>query len=225
MERLYRLFCRRTVDASDELDHRFHLRRLVLPDRRPDSPDPRSRWQRAQSHLRANAGWPGARPDAGAEAQGAVRGLGARWQRFLPDIERARCEVLRRLSLRREDLRSHAVLREQGRIFPFGDFRRWALGGAGEAEHDERQRHVPVECRDEGHRSPLAAQRQRQRQPGELRSRVDVSLLRHRRGRGVRPAPPLRSRGSPARGRAEGGLGCGLRGVLAYGPLSRDRDQ
>ena len=87
------------------------------------------------------------RPDAGREAQGPVRRLVARRHGLLRPDQRAGPAILRPLPLRRDDATSG---RSSTRTSPATAGRHLArrqVGRAGEAEHHQRHRHLPVERR------------------------------------------------------------------------------
>ena len=197
----------------------------LLSSRRSHPAHARPGRQRAESSLRPDAGRRRARHHAGRQAQGAVPGLDPRRRRLLREQQRTGPEVLRHLSLRREDVRPDALLREQRRLFSGHRLRRRQVGVADEGQHDERQRHVPVECRREDDDAGVGAQGGGELRSDGVRSRVEIPLLRDQRHGRVLTAAPLRARDETARRRLQDGLGRHLDDHVPQRPVPRHRRQ
>ena len=110
-----------------------------LPERRPRSDYEGPGWQRAESPVCHRKRRRRTRSDARREAQGGIRRLGARRLRVLRHLERARSQVLRRLSVRREELCAVSLFREHRRLLPGRSLAGRQMGVSDESEHHERQ--------------------------------------------------------------------------------------
>ena len=147
LERLLDPGRRRRVDAGHDVDGRFDLRGLVLPDGRSRAVHARPGRQRAESPLREDAGRPGEGPHARREAEGPVLRLVGRSHGLLRQHERTGPALLRSLPLRREDAGADGRLQERPRLPAGRHLARRQVGRAGEGEHDQRHRPLPVERR------------------------------------------------------------------------------
>ena len=227
LERLHDPGRRRRVDASHEVDDRLDLRGVVLSERRSHPLHARSGRQRAESSLRAHARRPGARPHARGEAEGAVRRLDAGWRGFYVSTNE---RDARFFDIYRYDAKTYErtlFYKNEHGYFPDARVRRRQVGGADEAEHDERQRHLPVERGDEG---AQASQRTQGRRAVRARRR---SIRR----RNISTTSPTRAAefarlrryalaaGTGTKTSTEGRLGRHVRRLLARRPLSRHRRQ